>query len=163
MLGWVGDLATKLRTYKQVCGGRSTAHMVKIHSLYVVVQTSFRVQLEFKLNNKHLLTTIEYNGIRNNKNSHKNEISNKNNINRSNNNNNNNLYNNNNNNKLCINNNIDNSNHNINNNNHNINNNNQNSSLKERQINFPFPIITATNKLRLKLRQAQVKLKLKFI
>ena len=26
--------------------------MVKIHSLYVVVKTSFRVQLEFKLNNK---------------------------------------------------------------------------------------------------------------
>ena len=27
-------------------------YMVKIHSLYVVVKTSFRVQLEFKLNNK---------------------------------------------------------------------------------------------------------------
>ena len=30
--------------------------MVKIHSLYVVVQTSIRVQLEFKLNN--LLTFV---------------------------------------------------------------------------------------------------------
>ena len=41
------------RTLQKVCGGRSTAYMVKIHSLYVVVESDFSVvQLEPKLNPK---------------------------------------------------------------------------------------------------------------